>query len=72
MWARSAKIYGVGKHKSRIPSTGVVMWLLLSMAMWATFAYSYFRGSNDLSTLIMAIFFTIGLAVTYFLSLRHI
>ena len=66
MWDRSAKIYGVGQHKSRIPSTGTLLWGLLALAMWSVVAFSYFgRGELDVATTVMALFFTaaLGLAI---------
>lgn len=66
MWERSAKIYGVGRHKSRMPSTGVLLWGLMASAMWVVSAVTYFgSGKVDIATLVMALFFTaaLGLAV---------
>ena len=71
MWERSAKIYGVGKHKSRIPSSGVLLWLLLSAAMWITFCISYYNTKQiDYSSLVMAVFFTIAFGLAYFSAKR--
>ncbi len=71
MWDRSAKIYGVGKHKSRIPSSGVLLWLLLSCAFWFVFGYNYYRSDEiDYGTLAMAIVFTAGLGIAYFSARR--
>lgn len=66
MWERSAKLYGIGAHKSRIPSTGVLLWGLIALAMWATSAFAYFKsGKVDVSSVVMAVFVTaaLGLAV---------
>ena len=70
MWERSAKIYGVGKHTSRIPSSGVLLWLLLSAAMWVTTGLSYYRGELDYASLVMAVVFTAGLGLAYFSAKR--
>lgn len=67
MWERSARIYGVGKNKSRIPSTGVLLWLLLSLAMWVTVGIGYYHTGyiTDYASLIMAVVFSaaLGLAI---------
>lgn len=56
MWDRSAKIYGIGAHKSRIPSTGVLLWLVLAAGMWTATAYSYVRGGSiDTASFVTAI-----------------
>ena len=71
MWDRSAKIYGVGAYKSRIPSTGVLLWLLLSLSMWGTAAVSYFgKGEIDMASVVTAVFFTLGLGLAYWSSRR--
>ena len=66
MWDRSAKIYGVGQHKSLIPSTGVLLWGLMALAMWSAVAFTYFDGGKfDIATAVIALFFTaaLGLAI---------
>lgn len=71
MWDRSAKIYGVGAHKSRVPSTGVLLWSLISLAMWAVTAVSYFgNGKLDVASLVMAVFFTIALGLAVYSARR--
>jgi hypothetical protein len=71
MWEKSARIYGVGSHKSRIPSTGVLLWGLMSFVMWTLFAYAYFRrGEFDMSSLMMALFFTIALGLAIYSTRR--
>jgi hypothetical protein len=71
MWERSARIYGVGRYKSRIPSTGVLLWLVLALGMWASTGYSYFRsGSLDVTSLVTAIVFTCGLGLAYYSARR--
>ena len=71
MWDRSAKIYGVGAHKSKVPSTGVLLWGLISLAMWAVTAVSYFRnGELDVVSLVMAVFFTIALGLAVYSARR--
>ena len=66
MWDTSAKIYGVGKHKSKIPSTGVLLWGLMALVMWSLAGFSFFiRGATDVVSIVMAVFFTaaLGLAI---------
>lgn len=71
MLARSAKIYGIGKHKSRFPSTGVLLWSVISAAMWLTTWLQYDTTNQvDYGSLAMAVLFTAGLGLAYFSSKR--
>lgn len=71
MWDRSARIYGVGTYKSRIPSTGVLLWLVLALGMWATTGYSYLRGGGlDAASFVTAIVFTCALGLAYYSARR--
>jgi len=71
MWDRSAKIYGIGAYKSRMPSTGVLLWLLLSLVMWGTAAVSYFlKDEIDTASIVTAVIFTIALGLVYWSSRR--
>jgi hypothetical protein len=71
MWDRSAKIYGIGAHRSRIPSSGVLLWLVLAGGMWATTAYAYFRGGSvDVASLVTAIVFTCALGLAFYSARR--
>jgi hypothetical protein len=66
MWERSAKIYGIGQHKTWIPSTGVLLWGLMALAMWGVSAVAYVRNNEvDIASIVIAAFFTtaLGLAV---------
>ena len=70
MSERALKIYGIGKRKSRIPSTGVMIWFLLSAAFWFLFAFSYFGGQRhvDYPALVLAVIFTACFGLIYFRS----
>jgi hypothetical protein len=71
MWERSAKIYGIGKHKSRMPSAGVLIWALLSIAYWVLVAINYFISKQiDYGSLSTAVIFTAILGVVYYNSRR--
>lgn len=71
MWERSAKIYGIGQHKSRMPSSGVLLWTALSICMWLVAGFTYFRnGEVDISSLVMALFFTFGLGLAWYSARR--
>ena len=71
MWERSAKIYGVGRFKSRIPSSGVLLWGLMATAMWAVAGFSYFATEKtDVGSIVMAIFFTVALGLAIFSARR--
>ena len=71
MWDRSAKIYGVGVHKSRVPSTGVLLWGLIALAMWVVSGVAYFtRGEVDVASIVMAVFFTLALGLAIYSARR--
>ena len=71
MWEQSAKIYGIGAHQSRIPSSGVLLWGLMSLAMWAVSAFAYFRnGEVDVGSSVMAVFFTAALGLAFYSARR--
>lgn len=71
MWDRSAKIYGIGRHKSWVPSTGVLIWGLMAAAMWTTAGVAYFsRGETDVGTIVIAIFFTAALGLALYSARR--
>jgi hypothetical protein len=71
MWERSARIYGLGVHKSRIPSTGVLLWGLMALAMWAIAGLAYFsRGEVDISSIVIAVIFTAALGLAFYSSRR--
>lgn len=71
MVERSFKIYGIGKYKSKIPSTGVIMWLLFSLFAWLAFLIPYFyKDKLSYSSLSMAVIFTIITALVVYSSKR--
>ena len=71
MWNRSAKLYGIGTHKSKVPSTGVLLWLMLSLGMWGVTAYAYFAQRQfDIYSFVMSVVFTIGLGLAVYSSRR--
>lgn len=71
MWERSAKIYGVGSHKSSVPSTGVLLWGLMTIAMWSTAAFVYYKsGEFDATSIITAVFFTVALGLAIYSARR--
>ena len=67
MWERSAKIYGIGAHRSRIPSTGVLLWGFLALVMWGVAGFSYFSlGKLDVAALVASVIFTIILGIAVY------
>lgn len=57
---RGLKLYGIGKYKSRMPSSGVLLWGVLSILLWAVFGYAYYRtGSASYEIAGPAVFFSI-------------
>ena len=68
---RSLKIYGIGKYKSRMPSSGVLLWGVLSILLWAVVAYVYFKtGTPNYEIAAPAVFFTIITAFAFYSSRR--
>lgn len=71
MWDRSAKLHGDGRHRWRLPFTGMLLRGLMATAMWVIFALLYFgRGRVDVSTLVMAVMFSTGTALAWWSSRR--
>lgn len=66
MHVRGLKIYGIGEYQSKMPSTGVLVWLLLSLAMWVSFIYTYIgRSYVHVGSLTIAVIFTLILFVVW-------
>lgn len=63
---RSKKIYGIGKYKSNKLATGVWVWLLFSLGMWAMTIYDYFNDEVfNFMLLIMPVMFTVIAVLAY-------
>lgn len=57
---RGLRIYGIGKYKSRMPSSGVLLWGVMSLFLWAVFGFAYYKtGSANYEVAVPAAFFTI-------------
>ena len=57
---RSKKIYGIGKYRSKLPSSGVLMWGAISTLVWIFVAFIYFKTGNfNWEIAVPGIFFTI-------------
>jgi hypothetical protein len=68
---RSLKIYGIGKYKSRLPSSGVLMWGGFSILGWVAFSLIYFvNGKVEPGILGATIFFSVITIFAYFSSRR--
>ena len=71
MWERSAKIYGVGRFKSNVPSTGVLLWGLIATAMWVVAGIGYFRNDEmDIASIFMAVMFSAAFGLAIFSARR--
>ena len=71
MWERSARIYGIGRFKSNVPSSGVLLWGLMAVVMWAVAGVGYFVSDNvDVGSIVMAILFTAALGLAIFSARR--
>lgn len=68
---RSLKIYGIGKYKSRVPATGVLLWGSLALILWITFFYANYRtGSINYEIAAPAVILTILTAFAFYSSRR--
>jgi hypothetical protein len=68
---RGLKLYGIGKYKSRMPSSGVLLWGVLSALLWVVFGYAYYKtGSPNYEFAVPAVFFSIITAFAVYSSRR--
>ena len=68
---KGKKIYGIGSRKSKIPSSGVIIWSMFSVVMWSLFLIPYLtKGRVAYENLAMAILFTIIAGIAYYSSKR--
>ena len=68
---RSLKIYGIGKYKSRLPSSGVMLWGALAVISWGVVGLGYYKsGSLNLNLAPPAVFFTIVAAFAFYSARR--
>ncbi|MEM8681957.1 MAG: hypothetical protein AAGF72_00920 [Pseudomonadota bacterium] len=68
---RNLKLYGIGKYKSRVPSSGVLLWGVLSVLIWSVFGYAYYKnGTPSYEVALPALFFTIVTAFAFYSSRR--
>jgi hypothetical protein len=65
------KIYGIGAHQSKVPSTNVILWSLISLTMWVLTALSYFgSGVLDIQFLVGSVVFTVALVLAIYSARR--
>ena len=68
---RGLRIYGIGKYKSRLPPSGVLMWGAFSVLGWAAVAATYFMsGEIQWGIVGSTVFFTIVTVFAYYSSKR--
>ena len=68
---RSLKIYGIGKYKTRMPASGVMLWGVLSVFLWIVVGYAYHKtGVINYEVAVPAVFFAIITAFAYYSSRR--
>ena len=68
---RGLKVYGIGKYKSRLPSSGVLLWGTMAALVWAIFGFLYYRtGYFHYDIAVPAVFFTIIAAFAVYSSRR--
>lgn len=71
MSERSARIYGIGRHKSRIPATGVLLWGIVALVLWSITGFGYFvLGEIDVVIIVLALFFTLALGLAIYSARR--
>jgi hypothetical protein len=68
---RGKKIYGIGKYKSRVPSSGVLLWGAVTAIFWGL-AIALYAKTDELSMefAVPAAFFTLILGFTWYSSRR--
>ena len=68
---RSLKIYGIGRYKSKLPPSGVLMWGAFSILGWAAFAAIYLvNGEAQWGILVPTVFFSIVTLFAFYSSRR--
>ncbi len=68
---KGKKLYGIGERKSKIPSTGVLLWMLIALVNWVVAFFSYYiNGELSIESMSFAIGFTI-VAVFCFISSKR-
>ena len=68
---RGLKVYGIGKYKSRLPSSGVLLWGTITVLVWGIFGFLYYRtGYAHYDVAVPAVFFTIITAFAIYGSRR--
>jgi hypothetical protein len=71
MRERSKRIYGVGKYKSRLPASAVIIWSLFAAGFWVLSIGIYVtKGRIDAISTAMACLFSIVLGVSAWSSKR--
>ena len=68
---RGKKIYGIGKYKSKLPASGVLLWGLLAFLAWGVVGWAYSRiGHLNMDLVFPAVFFTVVLLFAWYSSKR--
>jgi hypothetical protein len=68
---RGNKIYGIGKHKTKMPASGVLMWGLFAIFFWGMAVYIYIsKGNVDVFTIGMAGLFSVAFGLAYYSTRR--
>jgi hypothetical protein len=68
---RGKKLYGIGQYKSNNLSSGVWVWLLLTISMWIVLGIGYvFSRKLDYGTLAMCVIFSVVTIIVYRASKR--
>jgi hypothetical protein len=68
---RGLRIYGIGKYKSKLPSSGVLMWGVFALLGWGVSVFIYFRnGEIEWGIFLPTLFFTVVTLFAYYSSKR--
>ena len=68
---RGKKIYGIGKYKTRMPSSGVLLWGGLSLVLWVLVGFSYIKNSEvDGALVVPAVLMTVIAGFAYYSARR--
>jgi hypothetical protein len=67
---RGKKIYGIGKYQSRMPSSGVLLWGVITAIFWGAVVLYITTSEFSLELVLPAAFFTVIFGFAWYSSRR--
>lgn len=68
---RSKKLYGIGKYATKVPASGVLLWGVISIILWAAVAFIFYKTRKlNLEAAIPAVIMTVIAGFAYYSSKR--